>query len=65
MADKAVQKAKNSAAAGRMKNHRAVKFELKGFKTNDPTPTLANARSMAIENRRTMNNVPRLQVQTT
>lgn len=60
--EKSRQKASNSAAAGRMKHLRAKKFETLGFKSNEPVPSLANARSMAIENRRTINNVPRLQV---
>lgn len=65
MAEKSAQKARNSAAAGRMKDLRSTKFETRGFKSNEPVPSLSTARSMANDNRRLINNVPRLVVRTT
>lgn len=60
MADKAGQKARNAAAAGRMKHLRAVKFETEGFPSNGPVPSLAAARTMANHTKRNINNVPHL-----
>ncbi len=56
--DKATQKNRNSAAAGRMKHLREVKFQTSGFPSNGPIPSLSAARRMASDSRRAMGEVP-------
>jgi hypothetical protein len=54
MADKAIEKARVSAVAGRLAHLRAFKFETVGFKSNEPIPSLATAHAMHAKNKRAM-----------
>lgn len=53
-AAKANQKNRVAAVAGRLAYLREEKFELLGFKSSDPTPTLTQARAMHNSNLRQM-----------
>lgn len=52
MADKSGEANRRKAFAGKYSHLRAVPFHTKGFKSNEPTPTLAAARQMAGYNQR-------------
>ena len=60
--EKSAQKARNSAAAGRMKADRAKKFETQGFtyKELEKGVSLSLAMKARANNRVAMSNVPRL-----
>lgn len=50
-ANKGAEKAKNGAIAGRLAHLRSRRFELEGFASNAPIPSLSEARRMAGRNR--------------
>lgn len=58
--EKSTQKARNSAAAGRMKALRSTKFETQGFPSNGPVPSLSAAGAMWAKTKRAMGEVPKL-----
>lgn len=57
--EKSAEKNRNTAIAGRLAYLRAEKFETVGFKSNEPVPTISQARKMATENRVRMGKLPK------
>jgi len=52
MAEKSVAANRRKSFAGKYNHLRAVRFETKGFKSNEPTPSLAKAAEMHGYNKR-------------